>query len=58
MGAFSIRRIDPLIRNLNADPEIRMKEMKTRVTKIDVKFKACVHLHDLGNRVFTVCTAG
>ena len=46
--AIFIICIDPLIRNLNADIRIREIELKTNITKQDIKFKAGAFADDVG----------
>ena len=43
--------IDPLLRNMNSDPKIKMIELKTRLTKTEVKCKAGGYADD----VYVVC---
>ena len=45
--ALFIICIEPLLRNLNADPEIRNIEVKTRISKKSVKYKAGAYADDV-----------
>jgi hypothetical protein len=45
--AFFILGIDPLIRNIHRDPEIRIVEIRTKITKSKLKYKVGAYADDV-----------